>query len=139
MISPMVRYDNRDLYDGGILDPIPIDKSIADQNQFHVIILTQKADYQKSRSQLGPLLWVHFRKYPHLIWAMQERHNVYNRQIALAEQLEREGRALIIRPHADAATVSRFETDPRKLLPLYDRGQADGAEAVEKLRKLFSF
>jgi len=138
LLSPMVRYDDRDLYDGGILDPIPIEKSIEDKNKFHVVILTQEPGYKKDASKLGPVFWAAYRKYPHLIWAIRERHNAYNRQVALAEQLQREGRALIIRPQG-GLKVSRFENDPKKLLALHDDGHRDGAAAVAKLRHLLRF
>jgi len=138
-VSKMVRYDNRDLYDGGILDPIPIDKSVQDGNTFHVIIMTQNPGYLKQASRIGSLAWLKYhRKYPHLVWALQERHNAYNRQVQRAEQLEREGRALIIRP-LDTIDVSRVEQSPDKLLALYDEGHREGTAAVAKLRQRFAF
>ena len=137
LLSQVVRYDERDLLDGGILDPIPIEKSIADKNHFHVVILTQDAGYQKTETKMGPLfMMAYHRRFPHLCWALEERHNAYNRQVARAEQLEREGRALLIRPR-EALNISRTESNPQKLLPLYDQGHADGAAAVVKLRQLF--
>ncbi|MCL2403408.1 MAG: patatin family protein, partial [Coriobacteriia bacterium] len=138
LVSRMVRFDNRELFDGGILDPIPIEKSIADGNRFHVIVLTQNAGYIKAASKSGAVLKMAYRKYPHLLWALKERHDAYNRQVALAERLEREGRALIIRPH-NTMDVSRVESDPEKLLELYDEGHLDGALAVDKLHQLFRF
>jgi len=137
LLSQVVRYDERDLLDGGILDPIPIEKSIADKNHFHVVILTQDASYHKTATKLGPLfMMAYHRRFPHLCWALEERHNAYNRQVARAEQLEREGRALVIRPQ-EPLGISRTESNPRKLLPLYDQGHADGAAAVVRLRQLF--
>ena len=138
LISPMVRFDSRSLLDGGILAPIPIEKAIADKNRFHVIVLTQGPGYRKSPMRLSPLMHMFYRKYPHLVWAMQERHNAYNRQLAIAQQLVREGRALIIQPQ-DTIKVSRFENDPQKLLALYDEGHRDGAGAVVRLRQLLGF
>ena len=138
LVSKMVRFDNRDLLDGGILDPVPIEKSVSDGNNFHVIVLTQSADYIKSPTRIDPLLKVAYKKYPHLIWAIQERHEAYNRQVALAERLEREGRALIIRP-STSNEISRTESDPEKLLELHDRGHIDGALAVNKLQQIFDF
>jgi len=138
LMSKIVRFDNRDLLDGGILDPIPIEKSIADGNNFHVVVLTQNADYIKQPTKIAALLKMTYRKYPHLIWAIKERHEAYNRQVALAERLEREGRALIIRPH-NTVEVSRIESDPDKLLELHDEGHLDGALAVDKLHQIFRF
>ncbi|MCL2871030.1 MAG: patatin-like phospholipase family protein [Coriobacteriia bacterium] len=138
LVSRMVRFDNRELFDGGILDPIPVEKSVADGNRFHVIVLTQNFGYIKPPSKSGALLKMAYRKYPHLLWALKERHEAYNRQVALAERLEREGRAIIIRPH-NTVDVSRIEADPDKLIDLYDEGHLDGALAVDKLHQLFRF
>jgi len=41
MVSPIVRHKGYNLLDGGISDPIPIEKSVSDGNSFHVIVLTQ--------------------------------------------------------------------------------------------------
>ena len=139
MVSPMLRFDNRDLLDGGILDPIPIEKSMIDRNRFHVVVLTQDPSYQKERTRMTAIFYAKYhRKYPHLVWALQERHEAYNRQVSFVEQLERDGRALIIRPQ-EPVKISRTENSPKKLLLLYDQGTADGALAVDKLRQLFRF
>ncbi|MCL2526667.1 MAG: patatin family protein [Coriobacteriia bacterium] len=139
LVSHMVRYDNRDLLDGGILDPIPIDRAIADKNKFYVIVLTQNAGYIKGPSSSTAVAWARYhRKYPHLVWAMQERHNAYNRQVELAQQLQREGRALIIRPQ-QPLHLSRTESDPAVLLELYDSGTREGFAALDALRRHFAF
>jgi predicted patatin/cPLA2 family phospholipase len=66
---------------------------------------------------------------------MQTRHEAYNRQLALAEQLQSEGRALIIRPNTPLQ-VDRLSSDPQKLLALHDEGHADGKRALTQLRHL---
>ena len=40
-VSPMVKFQGMRLLDGGIADPIPIQKSIDDGNKKHVIIMTR--------------------------------------------------------------------------------------------------
>jgi predicted patatin/cPLA2 family phospholipase len=63
---------------------------------------------------------------------MLMRHEIYNRQIALCEQLEQEGKALIIRP-LQTLTVGRTETDTRKLLALHDEGHNEAAQAIKSI------
>jgi predicted patatin/cPLA2 family phospholipase len=138
VISKIARFAGLELLDGGISDPIPIERSIADGNQFHVVVLTRNAGYIKAPVRPNPVIWTLYRRYPRLLWAMRERANTYNRQLQLAEKLEAQGRALIIRPQQELK-VSRLEKSPAKLLPLYDQGHVEGAQAMAKLRQIFRF
>jgi len=132
LISKIVNYKGLALLDGGISDPIPIEKSIEDGNHFHVIVLTQNRGYSKSVFRFGRLLKLFYRKFPHLVQAILTRHENYNRQLALCEKLEREGKALIIRP-LKPLSVGRASADTKKLLELYDEGHMEGIQAVQML------
>lgn len=131
-LSRTVNYQNKTLLDGGICSPIPIEKSLADGNQFHVVVLTRNRGYQKQPFKHKRLLKRGYPRYPKLAEAMLNRHEVYNRQLALCEQLEREGKALIIRPE-EKLTVDKTSRDIKKLLALHDEGLREGAAAVEKI------
>ena len=74
------------------------------------------------------------RKNPALEDAMLRRHNTYNRQIELCEQLEREGKAIIIRPQKPVS-VGRTGADTAEILALHDEGLEEGREAVTKILK----
>ena len=138
LISKIVKYNGLELLDGGISDPIPIEKSIADGNGFHVVVLTRNEGYTKEPFCHGRLLKIFYGKYPNLVDAILKRHEIYNRQLALCEQLEREKKALIIRP-LQPLTVGRAATDTEKLLALYDEGHEEGAQAVETLKTILAF
>jgi len=132
LISRTVRYKGKKLLDGGVNGGIPIDKSIEDGNSFHVIIMTRTKGYVKSPEKYERLWKTRYRKYPHLIEAMAARHKIYARQAALCEQLEAEGKAMIIRPEKPL-WESRSENSAGKLLALYDEGVDLGRSAVKKL------
>jgi predicted patatin/cPLA2 family phospholipase len=125
LIAKVVRYGGYELLDGGVSDPIPIEKSVADGNTFHVVVLTRNSGYVKEAFRHKGLLKLFYRKYPRVVDAVMNRHNVYGRQLALCEQLEREGKAVIIRPQAPLS-VGRSATDVGKLLALYDEGHNEG-------------
>lgn len=129
-ISKIVRYGGYELLDGGISSPIPIEKSIADGNSFHVIVLTRNQGYIKPPFTNKRLLKLFYGKYPKFIEAMLNRHEAYNRQVALCEELERNGKAVIIRP-LEPLSVGRTESDTQKILDLYDEGHREGAAAVK--------
>ena len=131
-LAKIVKYRGRELLDGGIAAPIPIDQSVKDGNSFHVIVLTRNANYTKRPLRYERLLTMYYRKYPRLAEALITRHDDYNRQITLCEELEREGRALILRPQLPLK-VGRITRDLKKILPLYDEGLEEGREAVNKI------
>ena len=120
------------LLDGGITHPIPIEKAVEDGNTFYVIVLTRNAGYRKSGRVYKALLRVLCRKWPALEAAMLRRHKAYNRQIELCEQLEREGKAIIIRPK-EPVQVGRTGADIPKILALHDEGLKEGREAVLRI------
>lgn len=132
VLSRIVRFKGCSLLDGGVSDPIPIEKSIADGNNFHVIVLTRNIGYQKSAFTHKNLLKLFYRKYPAVVEAIGRRHEIYNRQLALCEKLEREGKAVIIRPEKPLQ-IDRTGSDTAKLLELYDEGHAEGAGKVQKI------
>ena len=137
LLSPIVRHAGYNLLDGGITDPIPIEKSIADGNTFHVVVLTRNEGYRKSEFGNRLLLKLLYSRYPRVIEAMSKQHEAYNRQLELCEQLEREGRARIIRP-LEPLQVDRSGSDTAKLLALYDEGHREGVEAAEFLKQVVS-
>jgi len=129
LVSRIVSFKGHRLLDGGVSDPIPIERSLADGNRFHVIVLTRNPGYVKEPFRLMAWARAAYREYPEVVAALGRRHEVYNRQLALCEQLEREGKAIIIRPRQPLA-VGRVKADTAKLLALYDEGEREGAQAI---------
>ena len=131
LLSKVVKYNGLELLDGGVSAPIPIEKSIEDGNTFHVVVLTRNQGYIKPAFRHKNILKLFYRKYPELIETMMNRHETYNRQLALCEELEREKKAVIIRPLLPLA-VDRTAADSNKLLALYDEGHSEGAQVISR-------
>lgn len=131
VISPMVEINGGKLLDGGILDPIPIEKSLKDGNEFHVIILTQNKGYRKKEKN-SPIANKLYDEYHQVKEALAQRHNNYNRQLELCEELERQGKAMILRPQKKME-INRLERDVGKLMRLYDQGFDDGVVYSQKI------
>ena len=132
VLSPIRRFKNVELLDGGVSDPIPIEKSIADGNTFHVIVLTRNEGYRKKPFKHHWFLSAFYRKYPKVVEAILIRHDIYNRQIALCEQLEKEGKAVIIRPRQPIQARGNV-ANTEVLLKLHDEGRQDGAAALKSI------
>jgi predicted patatin/cPLA2 family phospholipase len=138
LLAPIVRHNGMELLDGGVSDPIPIEKSIADGNKFHVIVLTRNEGYIKPEFDYKLLLKLVYRKYPNVVNTVLERPKIYNRQLKLCEQLEKEGKAIIIRP-LKPLEIERTVNDTQKLLALYDEGHEEGrSKMAEILRRCAS-
>jgi len=129
LLSKIVKYNGYELLDGGVSTSIPIEKSIADGNNFHVIVLTRNEGYVKPAFRHKFIAKLIYRKYPKLVETMLNRHEIYNKQVALCEQLEREGKAIIIRPRSPLS-VERSATNTAKLLALYDEGHVEGRQLL---------
>jgi len=133
LVSPIVRYKGLDLLDGGVADPIPIEKSLADGNTFHVVVLTRNKGYAKEAFTHNRLLKLFYHRHPQVAEAMRDRHQAYNQQLDLCERLEKEGKAMIIRPE-QPLQVERSAADKAKLLALYDEGHKEGEAALKRIQ-----
>ncbi|MBS7526300.1 patatin family protein [Fusibacter paucivorans] len=124
MIAPMVDVQGKMLLDGGVSDPIPLEKSIRDGNQKHVVVLTRDAAYRKKPQAFRNLIKAKYRHYPKLVDAMMQRHERYNQTLALIERMSAEGTVYVIRPE-ELVKVDRLEKDVEKLKALYQQGEND--------------
>ena len=137
LLSSIFKYQGLKLLDGGIAAPIPIEKSISDGNTFHVIVLTRNQGYQKNAFKYEFVLKMIYKKFPKLIETILNRHDIYNRQLALCEQLEKEGKAVIIRPKKPLQVKESYDRNIKKLLELCDEGYDEAKEIIEMLLQRF--
>lgn len=133
---PVIKINSNEYYDGGICDPIPIRKSISDGNKKHLIILTQPKGYKKELSQknvfVSKLL---SKKYPNLKDSFLTRHENYNETVKFCEELERQGKAIILRPEYP---LESFEKDVNKLKSSYNHGYESTIKHLNEIKSLFN-
>lgn len=121
-------------YDGGLADPIPVKKAIADGNEKHLIILTRHKGYVKTLGREHK--WgakILRKKYPEIERLMLNRHEAYNETVRFCEELERQGKAVVLRPDYP---IESFEKDVRVLEETYRHGYAMAKERMEEIRLL---
>ncbi len=134
---PVIKINGEEYYDGGLCDPIPIRKAIEDGNEKHLIILTRPKGYKKTLSKNNKAVARMLRKkYPNLENILLTRHDLYNETVKLCEELEEQGKAIIIRPTSEGA-VDSFEKDTTKLHAAYDHGYNMAIENLDKIKSLF--
>ena len=134
-LAPVVKIDGYELMDGGLADPIPVEKAMADGYERNVIVLTRNPGYYSTENYPVWLLKLWYKKYPKLIEVIRNRAANYNRQMKLAEQLELEGKAIVIRP-LEPLTIGRLDRKPQELLKLHDHGMQCGLALMENIRRL---
>lgn len=134
MFSPVIKIKDGYYLDGGITDPIPFEKPLADGYDKLVVVLTQDKTYRKKKQSFLSAIKLKYRKYPKIYEVMSARHKVYNAQLDKLDKLEKEGKALIIRPDKPVE-FKRIETDLTKLKKLYHTGEYDGFVMEEKIKE----
>ncbi len=121
LISHPVQLDGKKFLDGGICDSIPLEKSIEHGNKKHVVILTQHRGFVKKPSSNKYIAKKIYKKYPLFIKAMANRHIMYNNQLDLVYNKEKQGSVFVLQPRVPVE-IARLEKDKAKLKALYRDG-----------------
>ncbi|WP_033541945.1 patatin-like phospholipase family protein [Planococcus sp. CAU13] len=133
-MAPPVTYKGYQLMDGGVSDPIPLRKALADGVEKPVIILTKHKGYRKKPMRFSRPARYFYKEFLGLIHALEMHWQQYNELLTEIEKLEGEGRVFIIRPSADTK-VGNAERNPEKLEQLYNQGYADAQQSYHAMEK----
>lgn len=134
MLAPSISYDGRELMDGGISDPIPIQPSIDQGNRKHVVILTRNEGYIKRKLKAAWYLNQKYKQYPKFAEALLQRHARYNRAIDQIRMLENNGSVYVLRP-SHPLQVSRIERNKNKLHALYMQGYEEANKQENQISR----
>lgn len=139
LVSRIFRLHGEKLLDGGASDSIPVEKSIADGNEKNIIVLTKSEGYSlREPTRASRLLTsLMYGRYPAFKASLLTRHESYNKSLALVERLEREGKALLLRP-SRPMPVGKFEKDRDRLIALYDTGYEDARSRDAEIRNFIA-
>ena len=136
MIFPVIKVGDGEYYDGGITDSIPAAKALEDGCDKLLIVLTRPKGYEKKLSKANILAAkILQKKYPKLSEAILNRPKMYNEQVRYCEQLEKEGKAIILRP-SKAYLIESFEKDIDKIKMMYNHGYRMAKKNMERIREL---
>lgn len=133
---PVIYLNGKGYYDGGICDPIPVKKAVEDGHEKMLIVLTRPKGYQKTLSKANILASRRLKKkYPQLVEPLLTRHHHYNETVAYCEQLERDGKAIILRPTQEVQ-IDSFEKDLQKIEKIYQFGYDLAMKNIESIKRL---
>lgn len=136
LMSRVIELEGRKLLDGGVGDSIPLEYFESMGYDRNLVILTQPMGYQKKHLKLMPLIRMTLRKYPNMIKAMNERHIMYNKELAYVEQAEKEGRCLVIRPDAKIP-IGHISHNPDEMRNVYEMGRSVGERYIESIKDFY--
>jgi predicted patatin/cPLA2 family phospholipase len=121
---PQVVLDGRTYIDGGVTDPIPIQKAIDEGCDEIVVLLTRPEGYRKKVPLVNVLARLYSRRYPRLAEAFLRRCEAYNHSMELVESGRLPARLTVIRPRTKLP-VTRLTTSLEKIREAIRRGQED--------------
>ena len=134
LMFPPVMINDTPYYDGGVADPIPIRKAMADGNEKNLIVLTQPEDYVKETDKQTKFAIGRLKKrYPEIARALEIRSEKYNEARELCKKLEKEGKAVVIYPEYK---LNSMEKDIQVLEKSYDMGYRLATERMDEIKKL---
>ncbi|MEY8309068.1 patatin family protein [Erysipelotrichaceae bacterium 51-3] len=122
LLAKPYRWRGKKYFDAGLVDMISIEQAERHGCDKFVIISTKEKGYRRKPAPKWQL-WLAKLIYrdPVIVENLKNRHLNYQKQWDRVDQLEEEGRALVIRPQVDMG-VTRYTTDPRKLRPWFQLG-----------------
>lgn len=134
LLAPMVRVDGSECLDGGIALPVPYRRAWEDGCQKLVVVLTRQAGYRKRPVKAMQAAYERFyRKYPRLVQALLRLEEVYNQAHEELEELDRQGKLLVIQPEVPVQ-VSRVERNTDKLEDLYTAGRRVAFRRLDEIK-----
>lgn len=130
-----IAIDGEVMFDGGLGEGagLPHPMALADGAEKLVVITTRPRGYRKQTYGTAHKVLIRrtFGAYPLVAEALITRPQRYNAALAQLEELERQGRALVIRP--DTMPVQNSTLDTQKLEEAWDLGYIQAARDLERV------
>lgn len=133
----MVWIDNVPYLDGGCANRLPLNWVLEQGFKKLLVVRTQPKRFRREEKENNPICKFLYRDYPQFLQALHDSNLLYNQTCDELEQLERDGRILVIYPSGQNM-VSRLEGDMEKLGSLYFEGLHTTQARIEEIKRYFS-
>ena len=120
-------------FDGGISDPVPLQKALDKGCDKIVIILTKPIEAEVGQLRNDVASRILKSRHPMLAAAIDKMADKYTEGLEKALELQEEGKVLIVAPD-DILGMKTLTKDPDKLSALYDKGYHDAEKIKEFLK-----
>lgn len=136
-VSSMIMVDGIPYLDGGISDAIPIRHAMELGYEKNIVVLLKERGYRERDSAgLKALSQVFYRRYPNLVKALDRRISSYNESLCYLEQLEKEGKVLILSP--EKVIIGRASNNLSKMCEFYQQGYVIAKRREEEIREFIT-
>lgn len=132
-----VEISGKSYFDGGLADPIPFEKAFELGCDKVAVIISKPRQFRKSKQKMLCVMKATLGKYPEVYKDISIRHEVYNRQLELALELEKQGKVIILAPE-DCYGVDTLTRNLSSLEKLYDEGRRCADRNMDALKQMCS-
>ena len=124
--------------DGSICDSIPVERAMEQGCDKVVVIMTKNVgETPTNYGRMKAVMAARYKhSYPKFYEALLKRTDVYTRQLEFLNKLEKEGKAIILRPEIEC--IKKFEQDDDKVEAFYQDGINVANKNLEKLKAFAS-
>lgn len=120
--------------DGGIADPIPVNRAIEDGCDKIIVVTTRERSYRKTKETGVKLSSIVYRKYPNLVNLLLSRVENYNKSREHLIELEKQGKVFVIAPD-NTSNWGRINSDPKTIRMMHNLGYETAQSLLPKLLK----
>lgn len=117
-------------FDGGLGDPVPIQKAFELGCDKAVLILTKPENEIRNSVKEEKLAVMLNKRYPAIAESLRRRAELYNKSVKLAQKYAKQGRVLIISPD-DTCGADTLKRDKEALKRLYKKGLNDAQRILQ--------
>ena len=132
VINKPIEIDGEYYYDGGLSDPIPVNRAFELGCEKVVVVLTRHIDCLKNGKVEKYASKILKSKYPELEKIFNESYKKYNDAVSLIKRYEKEGRCVALYPET-SDKINTLSRDAEKLDGLYRMGYDD----AQKIKQIF--
>ncbi|MCD7774392.1 MAG: patatin family protein [Clostridiales bacterium] len=129
IICKPYKYNGNEYADGGISDPIPIQKAF-DMGCDHAVVIIPRP-FSEKKDSIGKYLKPFLKDYPALLDKLKHRMEIYNSELELLKNYEKQGKATLIVPDSDKG-LFMATTNHEKLTNYYNKGYKDAKKTIGK-------
>lgn len=134
LLSKPKQFDGNTVIDAGLTDMIPVSQALKAGCEKVIVVSTKEEGYRRKKAPwwqlMGARLVYHDRQ---ITEDFRNRHIHYEEQWQIIHDLEKEGKALVLRPHQDYG-ITRYTTDRQKLDAWFKLGYAETLERLGEIR-----
>lgn len=132
----IVTVEGKKLLDGGIADSIPLRFFREQGYERNLVVLTQPEGYVKKQNSLMRLMRMWLHRHPRIVRALENRHIMYNEELAYIREEEKKPNTLVFRPKGKL-TIGHISHDPAEMQATYEQGREVALEKLEEIKALF--